>query len=97
MTTTTMTDTEQPTLRPRVQNETPAHDRASATSQWYVLGRRVPRSEIVYGSQILLIYLVVGTAIYNLSTGQGDSNLWTALLSSCLGYILPNPKLSSKQ
>ena len=32
-------------------------------------------------------------SIYNLTTGHGDSNLWTALLSSSLGYLLPNPTL----
>lgn len=97
MTSTTPTDIEQPNLRRHAQNEVSEGDRSSVASQWHVLGRKVPRSEIVFFSQMLLIYIVVTTAIYNLSTGRGDSNLWTALLSSSLGYILPNPKLSSKK
>ena len=35
----------------------------------------------------------IGISIYNLTAGHGDSNLWTALLSSSLGYLLPNPTL----
>ena len=31
----------------------------------------------------------------NLTTGQENSNLWTAMLSSSLGYLLPNPTLRS--
>ena len=78
-------------------NATRRQDVTSSASQWHVLGRRVPRSEIVFACQMLLVYIVVCTSIFNLSTGRGDSNLWTALLSSCLGYILPNPKLGKKQ
>ena len=69
----------------------------SSASQWHVLGRRVPRSEIVFACQMILVYIVVCSSIINLSMELGDSNLWTALLSSCLGYILPNPKLSSNK
>ena len=69
----------------------------SSASQWHVLGRRVPRSEIVFACQMILVYIVVCASIINLSMELGDSNLWTALLSSCLGYILPNPKLSSNK
>ena len=32
-------------------------------------------------------------SIYNLTVGQGDSTLWTALLSSSLVYLLPNPSM----
>ena len=31
--------------------------------------------------------------IYNLTTGHENSNLWTALLSSSLGNLFPNPTL----
>ena len=69
----------------------------SSASQWHVLGRRVPRSEIVFACQMILVYIVVCASTTNLSMELGDSNLWTALLSSCLGYILPNPKLPSNK
>ena len=34
-------------------------------------------------------------SLYNLSAKTGDDSLWTALLTSCLGYVLPNPKVKS--
>lgn len=63
-------------------------------TMWRVLGRRIPKEEIVFGCQMCVVLIVVVTSIYNLSVGdRNQSELWTALLSSCLGYILPNPRL----
>ncbi len=55
----------------------------------------VYKNEIVFISQVLIVYIVVFTSIVNLSINNGDSNLWIALLGSCLGYILPSPKLKA--
>ena len=60
---------------------------------WNVFRRSIPRSEITFFSQVIIIYIVIVTCIVNLSVGNGDSNLWTALLSSCLGYLLPSPSI----
>jgi hypothetical protein len=56
-------------------------------------------NEVIYMSQILSIFIVIITSLYNLSAKTGDDSLWTALLTSCLGYLLPNPKIkkSSQQ
>ena len=64
-----------------------------SNGRWPLFGYRLPRSEIVYFSQTALIFIVVITSIVNLSLGTGDDKLWTSLLSSSLGYLLPNPKL----
>lgn len=71
---------------------------ADRTSErvWTIFGRDIPKAEIVYFTQILILYTVIVVSIYNLSAEKGDSNLWTALLSSSLGYILPNPTLKHK-
>ena len=69
---------------------------AEQEDQWRVFGRRVPKQEAVFFSQVILIYTVVITCILNLSLTKDNSNLWTALLSSCLGYILPSPSIKSK-
>jgi hypothetical protein len=58
-----------------------------------MFGKRVPRSEIVFFCQIIILYTVIVTSIYNLSRGHQDGHLWTALLSSSLGYLLPNPTI----
>lgn len=60
---------------------------------WNVLGKKLPESEVVFFSQVVLVYIVILTCMINLSRGAGDSNLWTCLMSSCLGYLLPNPKI----
>ena len=55
------------------------------------------KSHWVFACQIFLIYIVIITCIANLSIGNGESNLWTALLSACLGYILPAPSIKTKK
>ena len=62
---------------------------------WCCSGSRVPRAEIVYFCQIILVLIIVIASIYNLTTERGDQQLWTALLSSCMGYLLPNPTIKS--
>jgi hypothetical protein len=39
---------------------------------------------------------VIVVSIYNLTVKSENSTLWTALLSSCLGYLLPNPTIKTK-
>ena len=65
----------------------------NSNGHWPVFGHRLPKAEIVYFCQTLIIFIVVVTSIVNLSLGNDEGKLWTALLSSSLGYILPNPKL----
>ena len=50
-------------------------------------------SLILFTFQSLIILIIICVSAYNLTVNKGDSNLWTALLSSALGYVLPNPKL----
>lgn len=65
-------------------------------SNWCLLGRSVPRSEIVFFCQVIIIYTVIITCIYNLSTGNEPTNLWITLLGSSLGYLLPSPSIQKK-
>jgi hypothetical protein len=64
-------------------------------SSWHCFGREMPKMEVVFFFQIFIIFIVVMTCVINLSINNGNSNLWTALLSSCLGYILPSPSPTS--
>ena len=59
----------------------------AATDGW------CPKEEIVFLCQVIILYTVIVVSIYNLTVGHGDSTLWTVLLSSSLGYLLPNPSL----
>ena len=54
------------------------------------------RSPIVFLIQAILIFAVVGASLINLSINRQqdeNNNLWIVLLSSCVGYILPNPSI----
>ena len=39
------------------------------------------------------MYIVTVVRVYNLTKGNVNSNLSTALLSISLGYLLPNPSM----
>ena len=72
-------------------SNTPSSDRAA----WNILGKPIPKQEVVYFCQIILIYIVVITSIVNISLQKDEGKVWTALLSSCLGYLLPNPSIKA--
>ena len=63
---------------------------------WTVFGQNIPKAEIVFFTQVLILYVVISVSLFNLSAEKGDSNLWTALLSSSLGYMLPNPSIKPR-
>jgi hypothetical protein len=71
---------------------------SSAVSLWFA--KLLPRPEVVFICQMLIIYVVIGVSLFNLTRGGAgdahDGKLWVALLSSCLGYILPNPKIEPR-
>lgn len=68
-------------------------DAPSVSSKWNIMGHKFPRREVVYFSQTFIIYIVILACLINISIGNGESNLWVALLGSCLGYILPHPSM----
>jgi hypothetical protein len=64
-----------------------------SVSSWMTCGKKTPRSEVDYVCQVLIMYTVV---VVSLTVESENSTLWTALLGSCLGYLLPNPTIKSK-
>lgn len=71
----------------------PAGSTRSSSRKWHFFGKVLPRSEIVFFVQVILVYIVVIVSIVNLTIGRSDDKLWIALLSSSIGYLLPNPTL----
>ena len=67
--------------------------RASNSSLWNILGHRLPRTEIVFFSQLLILLIIIITSLYNLMVYENNHNIWISLLSSSIGYSLPNPSL----
>lgn len=55
----------------------------------YIQGRIKP--EIVYFSQIFILYAIIGTSIYNITFKQDNNQFWIGLLCASMGYILPAP------
>ena len=72
-------------------------DDNQSIKKWACCGRELPKEEIVFFSQTLIIYIVILCCIGNLTLSNGDINFWHVLMGSCLGYILPNPKLMSNK
>jgi hypothetical protein len=48
---------------------------------------------ILFTVQVVIIFVVVCTSLINLTLGYGNQNLWTVVLTSSLGYVMPNPKI----
>lgn len=48
---------------------------------------------VTYYTQVVVIIVVVIASLINLSIEQEPSTLWIMLLTSCVGYVLPNPRL----
>ena len=56
----------------------------------------VPRSEVLFFVQVSIIVLMIilcFSMYFLLSESCEEKSIWIALLSSLVGYILPNPKL----
>ena len=53
--------------------------------------------ELVFFFQLIIILIVVLACILNLTFNDTGKNLWTVLLSSSIGYILPNPRLTTSR
>lgn len=60
---------------------------------WTFFGHSMPKPEIIYFSQVIIIYIVVITSLANITYGTADKTVFISLLCSCLGYLLPNPSL----
>ena len=59
---------------------------------WEIFGRSISKNSVGYFTQIFVIYIMVIASLINISVGN-SSQLFTALLSMCLGAVLPQPKL----
>jgi hypothetical protein len=81
-----------------MENLQPEDGRSDSSAGWRLFGsgQRFPKSEVVFFTQIILIYIVCVCSLVNLSLGN-KNQLWTILLTSCLGYLMPNPSLKRKQ
>ncbi len=90
---------------PTIKEETPPRqaidvpDNESVESTWSILGKAIPKSAIVFFSQVLICYIIILVCIACLAIGKPSTNdyLFTILTSSTLGILLPSPKLKLKK
>ena len=72
---------------------------SNSGQHWTWWGTSCSKEFVVFTSQVILVYIIVITSIINLTLYQDNESsgkLWTALLSSSIGYLLPNPRLKIK-
>ena len=62
---------------------------------WKFCNFTLPRSEVVFACQMIIVFFMVVFGCVNLCLSKTceDTTIWVAILSSTVGYILPNPKL----
>lgn len=70
---------------------------SSSHQDWQVLGVKVPKNEVVFFSQIIILYVVIITCIVNLSIDAKHNEVWIGLLSSSIGFLLPNPSVKKSR
>ena len=72
-------------------------EREDSVNRWTFLGTELPKSEIVYFCQIVVVNLIIITAIVNLTINSDKSELWVSRLSSAIGYALTSPTLDKNK
>jgi len=70
-------------------------ENSTHSERWQLMGSKLPKSEIVYFCQMIMVYVIIVTSIVNLSLQNGKNELWITLLSSAIGYALPSPTLKA--
>ena len=80
----------------QISDELNHEDSASNTNNtvnWKVFGQNIPRSEVVFISQMLIISVVIISCIINLSVQNGNPEMWVSFFGLAFGAMLPPPKL----
>lgn len=65
------------------------------SEQWTLFGRKTQRSKVEFFSQVIILYIIILTCLVNITLEWGNRELWSALLGSSIGYLLPSPRLKS--
>ena len=69
------------------------------TNEQVIMGASANRCSLhylLYGVQIFVICVAISASIFKLFSTEMDSQFWVSILSSSIGYILPNPTIKCK-
>ena len=69
---------------------------ATSNNKWIVCCQEVPSREVIFFTQVAILYVVICVSLANHSLGIGNQTLWSSLLAGCLGYLLPAPTIGKK-
>ena len=64
-----------------------------AINDWSWCGTRVPKNQVTYITQVVLVYGIIAVSLSQLILQSADKELWLILLSTSVGYVLPAPRL----
>ena len=65
----------------------------NSIKHWKVFGHNIPKAEVVFFSQTIILYILIISCLINLSFGIGDQTIFTSILCSSVGYMLPSPSI----
>ena len=81
----------------QVVQETFFEKQSSGKSTWKFCNQiTLPRSEVVFFVQMFVILMLIVLCIVKLTVLKPtceETSVWISILSSLVGYILPNPRL----
>ena len=62
---------------------------------WTICSQECSRSFLFFSFQVIVILILVLTSVFRiiLASTCEESSVWVAILSSCVGYVLPSPRL----
>ena len=72
----------------------------SVGERWSIFASKIKKEQVIYFSQILIVYTVIIAAIVNLSLSAEVptcSSIWASILSGSVGYVLPAPKIRKRK
>ena len=64
--------------------------------KWALFGEDFPREEIVFLCQFVILSIVIVFSLINLSVGNGNESIWTFLIGTALGALVPCPQMQNK-
>lgn len=79
-----------------IEVEAPENNSVSS-GRWVIGSSHVPREEIVFLCQIIIISIVVIVSLVNLCLSNGPESYWSAMVGTGLAALLPSPKIKRKK
>ena len=79
------------------KSDTYSQTASKRTRMWFFFGSEIPKDQVVYLLQMFIGISIIVASVINLSIGdKAIREVWIALLSSTMGYMLPTPGMKTK-